>query len=213
MSKTSIEQLAVPDPSEKTTDYFDTAIKGFGVRAGRRRKSYTVMRRCRRIPYRYRKQLRETDKRLASRRGKAERSPCRDQRRATPEPVRAQNRPELMARLRAPRPKTGDYIYDFEIEGISAMACVIDAGWDELCPNIILWPTPEARRWIICANVLTGCGAEAGQVVASGWLERQDGIYLQPQTSLLYCKRERMALVFGLKISPRGYKDRGLFRL
>ncbi|MGY4177656.1 hypothetical protein ACVIHH_002947 [Bradyrhizobium sp. USDA 4518] len=110
----------------------------------------------------------------------------------------------------APDPRCEGCTYRFTIEGIPAIASVHDAGWDELSIHVALWPTAEGERWV---RTMYG-GNFAGEVFASGWLERRDGAWLQvgdgPELS---CRKRRLAQVAALNIRPKGYADRGSFRL
>lgn len=111
-----------------------------------------------------------------------------------------------------PDPRFGDdpRTYRFMIEDIPAIASVHDAGWDELSIHVALWPTIEGERWVRTANG----GFLAGEVFASGWLERRDGAWLQvghdPEFS---CRKQRLDLIAALEIRPKGYADRGSFRM
>lgn len=100
--------------------------------------------------------------------------------------------------------------FRFEIEGIPAAASVRDGGFDELHINVALWPTPEWERWISVSNA----GFHGGEVFASGWLERQDGAWLQVgEKPLFKCRRSRLQATAALTVASTGYADRGPFRL
>lgn len=105
------------------------------------------------------------------------------------------------------------YIFEFEIAGIPALCSVHDAGYDELAIHVSLWPTPDGERWVGAAMA----GFLAGDAYASGWLERRDGAWLQVSSQKLRdqfsCRRNRIDEVVAIQIQPKGYADRGSFRL
>jgi hypothetical protein len=68
------------------------------------------------------------------------------------------------------------YIYSFLFPGdIQAMACVKNAGDDELSVHVALWPTKRAGEFLACRNG----GFLVGEAYAAGWLERRKGAWLQ----------------------------------
>jgi len=105
------------------------------------------------------------------------------------------------------------YLFEFEIEGIPAIASVNDAGYDELSIHVASWPSPESKKWVGAA----WAGFLAGDAYASGWLERRDGAWLQVSTQGLKdqfsCRRHRLVQVAQLEVEPKGYADRGSFKL
>ena len=105
------------------------------------------------------------------------------------------------------------FVYPFSIGGLSGIASVNDAGYDELSLHAALWPTEDAARWIQSSNA---CFL-AGEVFASGWLERRDGAWLQVGRELsahqFACRKHRLAEVAAITIEPNGYADRGSFKL
>lgn len=111
-----------------------------------------------------------------------------------------------------PDPRYGDdpRTYRFMIEDIPSIASVHDAGWDELSIHVALWPAIDGERWVRTMNA----GFLAGEVFASGWLERRDGAWLQVgDATELSCRKQRLDLVAALDIRPKGYADRGSFRI
>jgi hypothetical protein len=104
---------------------------------------------------------------------------------------------------------TGDgqeSIYRFTFgTDIPAIASVHDIGSDELSFHVALWPTEDAERWIRAAN----SGKLAGKAFASGWLERQNGAYLQSSTDELYCQKAITKLVANTVTQPLCFGDRG----
>lgn len=102
------------------------------------------------------------------------------------------------------------HIYRFEVDGIPAIASVRDAGFDELSIHVALWPTIDAERWVKAGF----SGFLAGEVWASGWLERRDGAWLQfSKNPEIRCRQRRLAQTADLEIRPRGFADRGNFKL
>lgn len=102
------------------------------------------------------------------------------------------------------------HVYRFIVGGIPAIASVSDAGWDELSIHAALWPTPDADRWIVCANA----GFLAGEANATSWLERMKGAWLQvARDRFLACRKHRLGTVAALDLRPNGYADRGSFCL
>lgn len=103
--------------------------------------------------------------------------------------------------------------FSFEIDGIPAIGSVHDGGYDELSIHVALWPTHDGQRWVECMNA----GFLAGEVWASGWLERRDGAWLQVPSSgtngnRLSCRRARLREVAALEVAPTGFADRGSFK-
>lgn len=105
------------------------------------------------------------------------------------------------------------HVFDFEIDGISALGSVHDAGYDELSIHVSLWPASDGKRWVGAARA----GFLAGEAYASGWLERRDGAWLQVSSQRLgdqfSCRRDRLDQVAAIEVQPKGYADRGSFRL
>lgn len=105
------------------------------------------------------------------------------------------------------------HVFEFEIAGIPALCSVNDAGYDELAIHVSLWPTPDGERWVRAAMA----GFLAGDAYASGWLERRDGAWLQVSSQRLRdqfsCRRDRLDQIAAIQVQPKGYADRGSFRL
>jgi hypothetical protein len=104
------------------------------------------------------------------------------------------------------------HVFHFRIGDIPATASVNDAGWDELSIHFALWPTPEAERSVSAA----GTGFRIGEAVGSGWLERRDGAWLQVSEGgpgHFVCRKPRLATVAALAVEPKGYSDRGNFKM
>jgi hypothetical protein len=96
------------------------------------------------------------------------------------------------------------YTYYFNISGLTAIAYVRDIGWGELIFHVAVWPTAEAGRLIECGNI----GFYQGECVASGWLERRTGRWLQASPTIK-CRRGRLATISTLSVEPNGFSDRG----
>lgn len=98
------------------------------------------------------------------------------------------------------------YVYRFSIGDIPAICSISDIGQDELSIHCALWPQSDAEEWIGAS----GAGFAVGDALASGWLERRDGAWLQfngfPQ---LNCRKNRLALISAIEVTPSGFADRG----
>jgi hypothetical protein len=102
------------------------------------------------------------------------------------------------------------HIFRFALGDIPAIASVFDASWDELSIHVAFWPAPDGERWIGAFNA----DFRAGELFASGWLERRRGAWLQASSKPeLSCRKSRLATVATLAVEPRGYADRGSFML
>jgi hypothetical protein len=106
------------------------------------------------------------------------------------------------------------FVFRFSVGAIPAVASVNNAGFDELSVHVALWPMPEGERWIKPMNG----GFHAGDVFASGWLERRDGAWLQVPRDRssgwsFCCRQSRLKEVAALDLRPKGYADRGNFKL
>lgn len=113
-----------------------------------------------------------------------------------------------------PRERSETYSYHFEIDDIPAVASVHDAGYDELSIHVALWPAAEGQRWVKASNA----GFHAGEVFASGWLERREGAWLQvssgsPTGNSFACRKDRLPTVAAISVRPKGFADRGNFKL
>lgn len=97
-------------------------------------------------------------------------------------------------------------VFEFTFgNGVPALAYVGDGGFDELSVHVALWPASDGRRWVRTVNP----HFLAGDVFASGWVERRNGAWLQSSTRQFRCRRDRLALVAGETVEPKGYGDRG----
>ncbi|MDQ0358967.1 hypothetical protein J2S22_005923 [Rhodoplanes tepidamans] len=106
------------------------------------------------------------------------------------------------------------HVFRFEIEEIPAIASLWDAGWDEISVHVAFWPTDEAEHRIPAANA----GFHAGELFASGWLERRNGAWLQVASDSgrnwsFHCRKQRLSRASAITVHPAGYADRGSFIL
>lgn len=112
----------------------------------------------------------------------------------------------------APDPRYGDdgRTYRFSVGEIPGVAYVHDAGFDELSIHVALWPTADGERRIRVVNA----DFQAGDLTASGWLERRDGAWLQVSDSAPHFRSRKMRLdeAASLVIRPKGYADSGSFK-
>ncbi|ACM31452.1 hypothetical protein [Rhizobium rhizogenes] len=103
------------------------------------------------------------------------------------------------------------FSFKFSIGNIPAVASVHDGGFDELSIHAAFWPTEDGLRVVRSLNG----NFRAGEVFATGWLERRDGAWLQVSSSSpeFACRKHRLEEVASLEVSPRGYADRGSFKV
>lgn len=101
------------------------------------------------------------------------------------------------------------HTFTFDVEGIPGIAHVRDAGWNGLRLNVALWPTETASKWIGSSNA----GWLAGELFATGWIERKTGAYLTEYVGgwFIRCRANRANTVANISISPNGYADYGRF--
>jgi hypothetical protein len=107
-----------------------------------------------------------------------------------------------------------DAQYGFDFHGHKALAHAQDAGFDEIRINVQLNPT-EAGRKFIKTIYFGDSWQKFGDAFASGWLERQEGQYLQTTgaSPMLYVRRTVLPLLTSVRIKPEGYADYGKCRL
>lgn len=99
-----------------------------------------------------------------------------------------------------------EFVYHFMFPGgVPAVAYVGDAGFDELAINVALWPTPQGAERVKAHNAKF----LAGEAFAIGWLERQEGPWLQTGRSTCTCRRRLLKQVAAAQIDPVGYADNG----
>jgi hypothetical protein len=103
--------------------------------------------------------------------------------------------------------------YRFKVRGVPGAAHVRSIGWGELTVDVALWPSEDCDRWLQCG---AQAGFLVGEAVASGWLERKTGKWLQRHTLSSWffrCRRARIDRVAALRVKPNGYADTGRFFL
>lgn len=100
------------------------------------------------------------------------------------------------------------HVYRFDFAGMAAIACVSDIGCGELGIHVAVNPTEDGERHIKAFEA----GLYAGDAFASGYLEREDGKWLQ--VSEKPCNAFRNALlpvIAAMVVTPKGYKGNGRF--
>lgn len=94
-------------------------------------------------------------------------------------------------------------LFDFALpNGLPARGYVSDAGFAELGINVAVNPK---------GNMVKAYNGEfyAGDAFASGWLERQRGVWLQSATTQFNCRNRLLPMLVGLEVKPLGYGDYG----
>lgn len=99
--------------------------------------------------------------------------------------------------------------FDFDFLGdIPALGCLSDAGFGELRVSVLLYPKKDVRM------TDTGSGFRDGSAFASGWLERNLGVWLQTgNRPMLECRQHLLKPVADAVITPKGFGDRGRFMM
>jgi hypothetical protein len=67
--------------------------------------------------------------------------------------------------------------FEFELAGLPVLACVCDAGCNELSIHTIVCPTELGKQWA-CVTIVHQ-RAMFGAAVAVGWLDRKTGRFLK----------------------------------
>lgn len=102
--------------------------------------------------------------------------------------------------------------FSFSIGDIPALGYVSDAGYDELEVHAALWPTERGGKFVGAINA----DFYVGDVIASGWLERRDGAWLQVSAGsgtgwTFRSRRHRLDAVAALQVRPHGFAASGRF--
>lgn len=102
------------------------------------------------------------------------------------------------------------HFYDVPVPGgIPARAFVHDIGFGELAIHVAFWPT--VGEGLAAGNA----GFSAGEAVATGWLERTKGAWLQADRRGggpgLSMRRNRTSTIVEMLTIPLGYADHGKF--
>lgn len=87
--------------------------------------------------------------------------------------------------------------FDGDIPGIAHVVC---HDGSEIFVNAALWPTPDADRWIQCANA----GFLAGDLYACGWLDTSSPRWL---AGFVKCRRGKQFYLDSRLPHPDGYPD------
>jgi hypothetical protein len=104
---------------------------------------------------------------------------------------------------RWPNAENDGCVFDFTLRnGLPARGYVHDIGFGELSIHAAVNPISD---WVRCGNA----GFDAGDAFAAGWLERQEGAWLQSATNLFNCRKVLVTSLAGLEAEPLGYGDRG----
>lgn len=104
---------------------------------------------------------------------------------------------------RWPNAENEGFLFDFALpNGLPARGYVHDIGFGELSIHAAVNPIKD---WVRCGNA----GFDAGDAFAAGWLERQEGAWLQSATTLFNCRKVLVTSLAGLETEPLGYGDRG----
>jgi hypothetical protein len=94
-------------------------------------------------------------------------------------------------------------LFDFMLpNGLPARGYVSDIGYGELSVHVAVNPKDDS----VCAF---NAGFAAGDAMATGWLERQRGAWLQSSTTSFHCRRTLLKELTNLVVEPLGYGDRG----
>jgi hypothetical protein len=102
----------------------------------------------------------------------------------------------------------------FDLASLPAIAAFRSVSHDEVAVHVIVKPTPVGQRHVDCGNVTDF--AEFGDAIATGWLERRTGKWLQHargSRELFRCRRHLMPQLAALTIEAQGYRDHGKFFL
>ena len=101
----------------------------------------------------------------------------------------------------------------FELDGIPMLAGASETGYGEIRVTVAAWSTEQAQQSIHSVVSRYKLLDWIGDAYAQGWLERQDGKYLQPSyRPELSCRPERLTTIAALNVEPQGYRDKGPFR-
>jgi hypothetical protein len=102
----------------------------------------------------------------------------------------------------------GEHVYRFELDGLPGIAYVSDIGYGELAIHAAVNPTRNAEKTIKYANA----GFWAGDGFSMGWMEREEGKYLQTRMPFASFRRPIEKRIAELHIEPRGYAKDGPIR-
>lgn len=111
------------------------------------------------------------------------------------------------ASVPTPHGRPEGYVYPFVFDNdVPALGYVGDIGSGELSIHVALWPTADGARHVRAFNA----GFHVGDAFAAGWVERQDGAWLQSSTTLFNCRKKCLRRIADAPaVKPRGFGDRG----
>ena len=96
-----------------------------------------------------------------------------------------------------------EVLFDFLLPNHFPARCrIADIGHGELSVNVLVSPG-DGR--IPCM----GATFRDGEAIASGWLERKLGAWLQTTPELFRCRRHLVLALAGMTVAPAGYSDSG----
>jgi hypothetical protein len=102
----------------------------------------------------------------------------------------------------------GELVYRFSLDGLPGIAYVSDIGYGELAIHSAVNPTRNAEQTIKLANA----GFWAGDGFSMGWMEREEGKYLQTRMPFASFRRPIERRLAELDLEPRGYAKNGPIR-
>ena len=94
-------------------------------------------------------------------------------------------------------------VFDFVLpNGLPVKVYIGDVGFYEVSIHVAVNPKNDSVSSF-------NAGFYAGDVFATGWLERERGVWLQSSTASLSCKRHLLDQLSKLNMKPLGYGDNG----
>lgn len=101
-----------------------------------------------------------------------------------------------------PRERRNGYVFPFTLpNGRPASGYVNDAGFGELSIHVAVIPKGD---WVRASNA----GFSAGDAFATGWLERERGVWLQSSPDMFNCRKWLVSELAALNVTPDGFGDR-----
>lgn len=95
------------------------------------------------------------------------------------------------------------YLFEFSLaNGLPAKASLFDAGFGEVSVHVAVNPIGD---WVRASNA----GFTAGDAFATSWLERENGAWIQTNTTSLSCRHHLVKALASIQVEPLGYGDRG----
>ena len=94
----------------------------------------------------------------------------------------------------------------FELDGIPMLAGASETGYGEIRVTVAAWPNEQAEQSIHSVLSRDKLLDWIGDAYAQGWLECQEGKYLQPSyRPELSCRPGRLNAITDLNVEPQGY--------